>query len=250
LWRRTVMISRQTRRVPLVMAGGLVALSVSMMWLPTLCQQSKAAPPEHWGDCNSGRWAAIGRERLQGPQALAGTMYNLPGPDGAVGDDYAADGCATTTRWKRLKQFAARVCGDGCTGGCETPTDVGGSWLWMRSPEQERVVVAGLYNRYCIRCHGVDGRGVWDIPGVPDFTNTRWQLSRSDDQIARIIIEGRGAVMPLFRGTVTLEEAWAMARYLRTFVPGSEVSRPDVGRSEKAGQTLELLPAPQKTKSP
>ena len=51
--------------------------------------------------------------------------------------------------------------------------DNGGMWYWMRSPEQERRVVMGLYNRYCIRCHGVDGRGVWDIPDVPDFTNLR-----------------------------------------------------------------------------
>jgi mono/diheme cytochrome c family protein len=112
----------------------------------------------------------------------------------------------------------------------------------MDSPEQKRAITAGLYNRYCIRCHGVDGRGVWDMPGIPDFTNLRWQATRSDDQIARIIIEGRGAVMPPFRGTFTLEEAWAMAHYLRTFPPGSEVSRPDVGKTEKAGQKEELPP--------
>src|SRR3954463_8607328 len=41
----------------------------------------------------------------------------------------------------------------------------GGEWYWMHTPEQEKTVVMGLYNRYCIRCHGVDGRGVWDIPG-------------------------------------------------------------------------------------
>ena len=29
-----------------------------------------------------------------------------------------------------------------------------GEWYWMRSPEQEQQVVAGLYARYCIRCHG------------------------------------------------------------------------------------------------
>lgn len=102
-----------------------------------------------------------------------------------------------------------------------------GNWYWLRSPEQEQRVVASLYNRYCIRCHGVDGRGVWDIPDVPDFTNERWQASRSDGQLSRLILEGRGAVMPPFRGTLSLEEAWAMARYLRSFVPGSEVSRPD-----------------------
>jgi mono/diheme cytochrome c family protein len=105
--------------------------------------------------------------------------------------------------------------------------DVGGTWYWMRSPEEEKRVVAGLYNRYCIRCHGVDGRGVWDIPDVPNFTNAAWQGSRSDGQLARSIMEGRGAVMPRFRGTLTLEESWAMARYLRTFVPGTEMSRPD-----------------------
>jgi hypothetical protein len=40
--------------------------------------------------------------------------------------------------------------------------------------------------------------------------------------------------MPTFRGTLNLEEACAMARYLRTFVPGTEVTRPDVGRSANA----------------
>ena len=111
----------------------------------------------------------------------------------------------------------------------------GGAWYWMRSPEQEKVVVMSLFNRYCIRCHGVDGRGVWDIPGIPDFTNVRWQLCRTDAQIARIIIEGRGAVMPQFRGALSLEEAWGIARYLRTFVPGTEVSKPNLGTSAKPG---------------
>jgi hypothetical protein len=129
------------------------------------------------------------------------------------------------------------------------PEEWEGAWYWMRSPDQEKRVIMGLYNRYCIRCHGVDGRGVWDIPDVPDFTNVRWQASRSDGQIARIIIEGRGAVMPPFRGTLTLEEAWAMARYLRTFVPGSEQSRPDL-RSEKQGGAKESLPAPRGGRAP
>jgi hypothetical protein len=111
--------------------------------------------------------------------------------------------------------------------------DVGGLWYWVRSPDEEKRVVIGLYNRYCVRCHGVDGRGVWDIPDVPDFTNPRWQASRSDAELARIILEGRGAVMPPFRGTLALDEAWAMARYLRTFMPGTETPRPDLGATEK-----------------
>ncbi|HUP78244.1 MAG TPA: cytochrome c [Pirellula sp.] len=92
-----------------------------------------------------------------------------------------------------------------------------GDWHWSRSPEQEKRVVVALFNRYCSRCHGVDGKGVWDIPDVPDFTNGRWQQCRSDEQIVRLIIEGRGACMPAFRGTLSIEETWAMSRYLRTF---------------------------------
>ncbi len=117
----------------------------------------------------------------------------------------------------------------------------GGAWYWMRSPEQEKTVVMNLFNRYCIRCHGVDGRGVWDIPGIPDFTDVRWQRYRSDAEIVRIIIEGRGAVMPQFRGALALDEAWGLARYLRSFVPGTQMSKPVL--RNPPGQTAPASPA-------
>jgi mono/diheme cytochrome c family protein len=118
----------------------------------------------------------------------------------------------------------------------------------MRSPEQEQRVVIGLFNRYCLRCHGVDGRGVWDIPDVPNFTNERWHDTHTDAQLARSILEGRGSVMPPWRGTLSLEEAWAMARYIRTFKPGSEVSRPDLTAPEKPSP--EQLAPPRAPKLP
>jgi cbb3-type cytochrome c oxidase subunit III len=133
---------------------------------------------------------------------------------------------------------------EGCSDGPFTD-EIGGSWYWMRSPEEERRVVMSRFNQYCIRCHGVDGRGVWDIPDVPNFTNARWQASRTDGQIARTILQGRGAVMPPFRGALAFEEAWALARYVRTFAPGAEVSRPDFSAPEKPGPGS---PAPPKSK--
>jgi hypothetical protein len=141
-----------------------------------------------------------------------------------------------------------RRCFPACDSGTWTePADDTGTWYWMRSPEQEQRAVAAIYNRYCIRCHAIDGRGVWDMPDVPDFTNDRWQVTRSNGQLTRIILEGRGAVMPAFRGTLTLEQAWAMARYLRTFVPGSEVSRPDARNMENANHNSAAAPLKPKT---
>jgi hypothetical protein len=53
---------------------------------------------------------------------------------------------------------------------------------------------------------------------------------------------------PPFRGTLSLEEAWAMGRYLRTFVPGAEVLRPDLGTPDtKLPPQLEL---PKEKKGP
>jgi mono/diheme cytochrome c family protein len=163
------------------------------------------------------RWAAAtGAVSLLSAAALVGVMAGPPDV--------------------RAGSFFRRGSHAGCgPGGCvvEAPPtdDVGGTWYWLHSPDEEKRVVMGLFNRYCIRCHAVDGRGIWDIPGVPDFTNARWQTSRTDGQLARIILEGRGAVMPPFRGALSLEEAWGMARYLRTFDPAIQVSRPDLGPS-------------------
>ena len=142
-------------------------------------------------------------------------------------------------------QLLSRRCRQGCsTDGAQCipgnllTEEPGATWYWMRSPEQEKAVVMGLFNKYCIRCHGVDGRGIWDIPGIPDFTNQRWQDSRTDAQLARIILEGRGAVMPTFRGALSLEEAWAVGRHLRTLVPGTETPRPDFKQKSDQPKTM------------
>jgi hypothetical protein len=108
-----------------------------------------------------------------------------------------------------------------------------GMWYWIRSPEEEKRVAASLFVRYCIRCHSQDGRGAWDIPDVPNFTDERWQDWHTDAELAQSILRGRGAVMPPFRGTLTLEEAWAMARHVRTFRPSTQASRPDFKKPSK-----------------
>jgi mono/diheme cytochrome c family protein len=120
-----------------------------------------------------------------------------------------------------------------CPVGASPAVVAEGAWYWLRSPEQGKRVTMGLYNRFCIRCHGVDGRGVWDIPGIPDFTNPNWQSCRSEPELVRAILEGRRWCMPPFRAALSSEEAWSMAHYLRTFVPGTEMPRPDTTVSQR-----------------
>ena len=42
--------------------------------------------------------------------------------------------------------------------------------------------------------------------------------------------------MPPFRVLCCCDEAWGMARYLRSFVPGTEVSRPDLGTRDNSAR--------------
>jgi hypothetical protein len=161
----------------------------------------------------------------------AGGLLTLLGVLAALvtlGSAYCRAGWFDSWFFNHCKNPGCSACGGpGCVIEHQWIGEPGGTWYWLRSPEEERKAIIGLYNRYCIRCHGVDGRGVWDIPGVPDFTDPRFHACRSDGQLVRAILEGRGAVMPPFRGTLTLEEGWGMARYLRTFIPGTEKSRSD-----------------------
>jgi hypothetical protein len=154
--------------------------------------------------------------------------------------------CEVKGQWLSRKRPPACGHGPDCVTIDDPDGDWGGTWYWVRSPEQEKRVIMSLYDLQCARCHGVNGRGVWDIPDVPDFTDARWQECRSDAQLARLILEGRGAVMPAFRGTLTLEQAWAMARYIRSFatVPVTRPADEKSDKDDKLDKKAEKLPEP------
>ncbi len=114
-----------------------------------------------------------------------------------------------------------------------------GSWYWVRDETEERRRTIQIYNTQCVRCHGVQGRGVWDIPDVPNFTNQRWQLSRSDWDIVRLTLNGRGACMPAFKGTITTDEAWALSRYIRDLGQPAKERVPEDPKNESGIATDE-----------
>lgn len=76
-----------------------------------------------------------------------------------------------------------------------------------------------IYAAKCAVCHGKDGRGTpnWRAKGQPDFTDEKWQKSRTDAQIAGITKEGKGKYMPAFKSKLSDEEIAAVAARIRTF---------------------------------
>lgn len=76
-----------------------------------------------------------------------------------------------------------------------------------------------LYGSLCASCHGASGRG--DGPArppvatIPDLTSAEWQDSRSDEQIAQAIRDGRGGFMPGFGDRLSPAGVDALTRHVR-----------------------------------
>ncbi len=83
----------------------------------------------------------------------------------------------------------------------------------------EARAATSLFGAMCGECHGPEGRG--DGPGrppvaqVPDFTTAAWQASRTDEQLATSIAEGRGGFMPAFGDRLSPEGVQALVRHVR-----------------------------------
>jgi mono/diheme cytochrome c family protein len=75
----------------------------------------------------------------------------------------------------------------------------------------------------CIDCHDPDGRGENGreiVRSVPDFTDLRWQGSRTDDDLRRSILEGKGRSMPAMRAKIKPDDAVRLVSLVRGFGGG------------------------------
>lgn len=78
---------------------------------------------------------------------------------------------------------------------------------------------AAIYAAKCAKCHGSDGAGVekYKKKGVKDFTDAKWQKSRSDAQFTASINKGKGEVMPAWSAKLSAEEIKALVGFVRSF---------------------------------
>lgn len=77
---------------------------------------------------------------------------------------------------------------------------------------------------FCVTCHGKDGKGFGDIPGLVgklprNFTDKVWQATRTDGELIWILKNGSpGTDMASFIPLIlTEEEAWRVLLYVRSF---------------------------------
>jgi len=72
----------------------------------------------------------------------------------------------------------------------------------------------------CVTCHGKDGKGAKFSGHFPrDFTDARWQNSRTDGELMWVLKNGSpGTGMPLRIGRVITEaEVWSVIHFIRDF---------------------------------
>ena len=88
--------------------------------------------------------------------------------------------------------------------------------------EKGRAIFHG--KAFCVTCHGRDGKGFGDIPGLVgklprNFTDKVWQAARADGELLWILKNGSpGTDMASFIPLIlTEEEAWHVLLYVRSF---------------------------------
>lgn len=76
-----------------------------------------------------------------------------------------------------------------------------------------------LFNAACATCHGREGGGGGpNLPpgvAVPNFGDRAWQSARSDEELAKVIREGRNT-MPAFGEQLRAEGVDALVAYVRS----------------------------------
>jgi mono/diheme cytochrome c family protein len=88
----------------------------------------------------------------------------------------------------------------------------------------------GTLQARCARCHDEDGTGRSArerLAEVPDFSNHRWQASRTDAQLLVSILDGKGKHMPAYRGKLSEKEARDMVAQVRDLDPAQAVRQVD-----------------------
>ena len=77
--------------------------------------------------------------------------------------------------------------------------------------------VKTIYKEKCAKCHLEDGKGLKTL-SPPDFTDAKWQASRTNTQFINSINNGK-ETMPGFKGAIAPADLRALVQMVRGFAP-------------------------------
>jgi mono/diheme cytochrome c family protein len=73
-----------------------------------------------------------------------------------------------------------------------------------------------LFKQKCAMCHGADGKG-YPALKTPDFTDPKVQASLKDEEITKIIKNGKpGTAMPPFKDSLSEDQTKSLVGYIRS----------------------------------
>jgi mono/diheme cytochrome c family protein len=95
------------------------------------------------------------------------------------------------------------------------------------APVIAHVSSVGVYQTYCFACHETTGKGNAfmrkTMPELPDFTAKAWQKSRSDSDLGKSILEGKGKFMLPMKDKLGTVDVKDMVALVRAFEGGKKV---------------------------
>ena len=106
--------------------------------------------------------------------------------------------------------------------------------------------VVRVYRASCLECHDSDGRGEVGraaLPTIPDFTDSQWHARRSDAELSRSILEGKGKSMPKMKDKLGSVEVKQMVAFVRAFRGGKQVVEDEPEEPAKPSPAQPAAPA-------
>ena len=80
-----------------------------------------------------------------------------------------------------------------------------------------------VFEKNCIGCHGKKGEGLGEMSKLPNFTNPKAMMDRSDQELFDKITNGggRGTGMPAWGPLLSEQDRWNLVSYIRTLSSAS-----------------------------
>jgi len=81
------------------------------------------------------------------------------------------------------------------------------------NPEAGKIV----FEKNCVGCHGKNGEGLGAMSKLPNFTDARVMMGRSDKELLdKITNGGKGTGMPAWGSLISEQDRWNLVAYIRT----------------------------------